>query len=239
MVVHMRLSNVQTRGLKLCNVSRCICIFQKYYWIKHQKIPAKAMNIIIHILLIWRQGDKKVEAPKSSHRVKPRELQWAIRIPGSELQSNLLGHYTAPSSHTLKYQMTVWLLCWLSCPLFPGDELVVLLSCQSNHSGWGSIWVFNPHSLASSLALFQKITAFSLNDVGTDSCPHLPSLNFCFCGGVWRVLIHQLLCYMHVGKHKTRDLSCFTTCSDDSLKRCARSNWYSNYLVLLQDWAES
>lgn len=89
----------------------------------------------------------------------------------------------------------------LSHPLFLENELV-LLPCQSNHSGWASIRVFNPHSLVSSLSLCQKITAFSLNGVGTVSCPRSDYLNFCICGGGWRGLIHQLLCYMHIDKHK-------------------------------------
>lgn len=145
---------------------------------------------------------QKVGSTSLQPQSKPkREPQWAIRIPGSDFQSDLLGHYTVPSSPSLKCQMTLRLLCWLSRPLFLEDELV-FLPCQPNHSGWASICVFNPHSLASSLSCCQKITAFSLNGVGTVSCPCSPYLNFCVCGGDWRRLIHQLLCHIHIDKHK-------------------------------------
>lgn len=102
-VVHTRISNVQTRWLNKFNVSRYICLFQNVTKLSIRKYLPK---FLISPPTFSDVKTKRQEDGTTS--LWPQgELQQPIRIPGSGLQSDLLDHYIVPLSPFLESQMTL------------------------------------------------------------------------------------------------------------------------------------
>lgn len=214
MVVHMRISNVQTRQLNKLNVSRYIYLFQNVTKLSTRKYLQKFL--ISSSTFCWCEDrDRKVEAPASSHRVNPR------------LSYNGQSGFLALASSQIYWDITLCLypLFWNAkwpvaaftyCLVLSswGMSLLFCFHASQTTQAEQAYEYFNPHSFVSSLDLCQKVTSISLNESIA-----LTYLNICLCSGDWRGL-----CYTHWDNYQTYLLP---YCVLWWLKRRVRSNWKS------------